>query len=566
MNEVIIVKPERCVGCNACVRSCPSPEANRIITLDNGKLITSVDANRCIACGQCVKSCKHGARDYIDGTEDAMSTLAKEKMIVVVSPAIRTVFPTKWKGILDWFRSKGCLMFDGAFGADICTWAHLRLIDHNEQTGVDTNLITQQCAAVVKYIEIYQPKLLPNLSKIHSPEACAIIYVKNYLRRTEPIMFLSPCISKTLEFESTGLAEYNVTFKKLMEYFDKNDIRIPTNPDEAFDYKFDEQQGLLGNIYSRPGGFRDNLWLHNPDLDVTTSEGALKVYPELELYSKMAENKHPEIFDVLSCEFGCNLGPGTGSEQTSFDVMASMRSIEREAKSRRKVTGGVFRGGEDKLFKRFDDELNFSDFVREYKASMPTLVPAFSDLEPIFEMLGMHDESQRHTDCHACGYRSCREMATAIYRGLNTPQNCIVHAKDVLLSRHSHLTEQHDSLAEITQECLDLSDRLREEIGEITENMSSIENSTNATSERSAVVNDLLKDIVAFCNSKTTMDTASVKQLVSILETTIDAFADLDDNVNVTNESSGVIKTSIEDISKLVDSINETLKQASENG
>ncbi|MBR6242601.1 MAG: 4Fe-4S binding protein, partial [Ruminococcus sp.] len=28
MNEIIIVKPEKCVGCHACVRSCPAPEAN----------------------------------------------------------------------------------------------------------------------------------------------------------------------------------------------------------------------------------------------------------------------------------------------------------------------------------------------------------------------------------------------------------------------------------------------------------------------------------------------------------------------------------------------------------
>ena len=41
MNEIIIVKPEKCVGCNACVRSCPSPEANITRQLDDGRFITS---------------------------------------------------------------------------------------------------------------------------------------------------------------------------------------------------------------------------------------------------------------------------------------------------------------------------------------------------------------------------------------------------------------------------------------------------------------------------------------------------------------------------------------------
>ena len=41
MNEVIIVKPEKCVGCNSCVRNCPAPEANTVKQLDDGRFIVS---------------------------------------------------------------------------------------------------------------------------------------------------------------------------------------------------------------------------------------------------------------------------------------------------------------------------------------------------------------------------------------------------------------------------------------------------------------------------------------------------------------------------------------------
>lgn len=560
MNEVIIVKPEKCVGCNACVRSCPAPEANRTIALDDGRFITSVNPERCIACGECVRQCHHGARDYIDDTEEAMSALRTEKLIIMVSPAIKSAFPTKWKGILDWFRGKGCFIYDVAFGADICTWAHLRAIEQNP----GNNLITQPCSAIVNYIEKYQPKLLTNLSRIHSPVCCGVTYIKNYLRRTNKIAMLSPCIAAKNEFEETGLVEFNVTFKKLMEYFDRNGIRIPTNPVDNYEYKFDEQQGLFGGIYPRPGGLRDNLWLHNPELNISTSEGAHKVYAELDMYARMPENKHPEVFDVLSCEFGCNIGPGTGSDQTVFDVNVIMRDVEREAKSRRKTSGGMFRGSEDKLFKRFDEELNLADFIRTYKPSMPTPVPTDAQLEPIFESMGMHTDADRNYNCHACGYKSCREMATAIYRGLNTPDNCLVHAKSVLVARHSLLQEQHERLSEITDECLELSEKLHSEIGTISENMGTIGESTDATSERVTVVNDLLKNVVAFCNSRETMDADSVQQLVGILETTIDAFSELNDNVNTTNESSVIINNSIADITKVVESINETLKSSQE--
>ena len=158
--EIIIVRPDKCVGCNSCVRTCPAPEANITKMLEDGRFVTTVNPDKCIACGECVRTCTHGARDYIDDTEAAMQRMTKEKLIVLATPAIKTVFPTKWKSVLDWFKAKGCIIFDVSFGADICTWAHLRAIE-NKKVG---NVITQPCAAIVKYIEIYQPKLLENLS------------------------------------------------------------------------------------------------------------------------------------------------------------------------------------------------------------------------------------------------------------------------------------------------------------------------------------------------------------------------------------------------------------------
>lgn len=555
MNEIIIVKPEKCVGCNACVRNCPAPEANITKMLEDGRFVTTVNPEKCITCGECVRTCNHGARDFIDDTRECMQRLSKEKFIILATPAIKSVFPTQWIGVLDWFRSKGCMIFDVSLGADICTWAHLRAIE-NRKVG---NIITQPCAAIVKYVETYQPKLMNNLSPIHSPIACAVTYIKKYLRLTNPIAVLSPCIAKKTEFMETGLVEYNVTFDKLREYFDANGIRIHANSEHEFEYNFNEQQGQVGAVYPRPGGLRDNLWLHNPDINITTSEGVHKVYPELDMYAEMPEFKHPEVFDVLSCEFGCNVGPASGTKQTVFDVMAIMREVEKEAKKRRKT--GVFRQGEDKLFKKFDETLRISDFMRTYKRLTPSALPSEKQLEAVFELMGKHTESDRHFDCHACGYKSCHDMATAICRGLNTPDNCIVHAKSVLTARHSELTAHHERLTEITSNCLSFSEELRKNIREIKKNIDTIGDSTNKTSDRVHVVNELLSNIVAFCEDNQTMDADSVRQMIVILETALKAFGALDENVNITNQSSNLIIQSILEIRNLVDGINEILVQ-----
>ena len=542
MNEIMIVKPEKCVGCNACIRLCPAPDANITVKIGEGKFITRVDPDRCIACGECIRACKHDARDYIDDTEDAMNAIAREeKLIVMVTPEIKTAFPTKWKGILDWFRSKGCSVYDASFGADICTWAHMRALE----TGQLSTFITQPCSAVVKYIELYKPKLLTNLSPFHSPVSCSVIYVKEYQRRDNPIAVLSACISKKTEFAETGLVDFSVTYKRLMEYFDRNDIRIASNPVEDYTYKFDDIQGELGSIYSRPGGMRDNLLEHMPDLNVTVSDGTQKVYRELEMYAKMPEQKLPQIFDVLSCEYGCNMGPASGSDQSCFETLKTMHDIEDEARARRKTTGGMFRNTEDKLFRRFDEELKLSDFLRSYKPTKPSVLPSDAQLEPIFASMDLITEKERCTDCSACGYKSCRDMATAIFRGLNMPDNCIQHTKKAMLSGGGQGGVDY----------MRFSTELKSAVAGIQNDLADINKTADATGERAKVVNELLRNVVAFCNSNPIMDESSVKQLTGILETTMTALGAFHQNVAETQGSTQKITESIAKLSGFFDAL-----------
>ncbi len=558
MNDVIVVKPEKCVGCNACIRSCPAPEANINKMLENGKIITTVNSDKCIACGQCIKACSHGARDYIDDTRICMQRLQKDKTIILVSPTIKTAFPNHWIGILDWFKTKGCMIYDLSFGADICTWAQLRSLE-GQKIG---KIITQQCPAVVKYIETYQPSILKNLSPVQSPAGCLVTYIKKYLRRTNPIAVLTSCIAQKNEFTETGLVEYNVTFSKLKEYLDSNGIIIRTNSENETDYKFEDIQGQLGSIYSRPAGIKDNLLLHDPDLNIYNSEGVNRIYADLNTYAEISDIKRPDVFDVLSCQYGCNLGPGADANGSSFDVMDSMRQMEKEAKNRRKTS--VFRPGEDRLFKRFDDEFVVEDFMRTYNSSNPSPVPSEQQLEVIYKMLGKTTDSDKHYDCGACGYKTCRDMATAICRGLNITDSCVVNSKRQFNQSKQIFDEAQAKSCENKDFCLSLSKELQSKMENIKSNLATISDTNNKTSERSKVVNDLLTNIITFCKNNDSLDADCIRQMVVILETTLKAFKVLDDNVNTTNKSSGMITQSISEVKELIDSLNKTINQTSD--
>ena len=545
MSEIIKVNPEKCVGCNACIRSCPAPEANITTILEDGRFVTTVNPDRCIACGECVRNCSHGARDYIDDLKDAMDAVRnREKLIILATPSIKTVFPKKWKNILNWFREQGCPVYDVSFGADICTWAHIRAI----QNKMVDNIITQPCAAIVKYIETYQPALLKNLSPIHSPILCSVIYIKRYLKLTNKIAVLSPCVAKKNEFADTMLVDFNVTFQKLMEYFEANNITIHPDDNNDLTYTFDGEQGQMGAIYPKPGGLRDNLLLHDPDINIVTSEGVHRVYPELDMYAKLSDSKKPRVFDVLSCEFGCNVGAGAGSQQTLFDIMQTMNDVESEASGRRKVQGGFFRASEDKIFKRFDAELMLDDFIRKYKLRAPSLEPTDEELTEVFHCLGKYTEAEQNYNCHACGYASCKAMATAIYRGINLPENCFVHAKSELMSEKSSLMSQHEKMS-----------RISADVENIARSMNAISKATHETGTCRNDVDSLLNNVIQFCNNTQTMDKEGLTTLVQILEKAAAAFDGVNNNVQNTTENTAAINQQISDIRKLVTDIDSVL-------
>lgn len=555
MNDIIVVKPEKCVGCNACVRSCPAPEANITKMLEDGRYITNVNADKCIACGQCIKVCTHDARDYIDDTRICMQRLEKDKTIILVSPAIRTALPNHWVGILDWFKSKGCVIYDIALGADICTWAHLKVMQDQRRI----KYISQQCAAVVKYIEAYQPSVLKNLSPIHSPIGCTVAYIKKYLRRTNPIAVLTPCLAQKNEFIETGLVEYNVTFKKLMEYFDANGIVLHTNSEDEYEYRFDDMQGQLGAAYIRPDGFKDNLQLHAPELDIYTSEGVNKVYSDIDAYADTKDSNRPEIMDVISCEYGCAMGPAAEIKSSPFTVMGLVKNLETEAKKRRKTS--VFRQTEDKLFKKFDEELQVEDFMRINKAQTPSPIPSDAQLDTVFKMMGKETDADKCYDCRACGYNSCREMATAICRGLNSPNNCIIRSKDILVELQKNINEQEEKYTAITNKCRDFFEDLQEKIEDVDTNTSSIEETSSKTSEKTKILNDLVTNIIIFCKNNDSLDKEGINQMIVILETTLNSLKSLDESVNDTNDNSDKISASLKEIKSIIENIHKTLNE-----
>ncbi len=461
--SIIQVDETKCVGCNACVRECPAAEANVAQLDETGQLRIIINDEKCIKCGACIKACSHGARSFQDDTEVFLQEIrAGHEVAVIVAPAIRVAFEGKWQQVLQWLRNEGVKgVYDVGFGADICTWAHLRYMEAHP----GAKIISQPCAAVVNYIQRHKPELIQNLSPIQSPMACMAIYLRKVIGFKGKIAAISPCIAKIDEFNDTGVIDYNVTMEHLRNHLDKEHISLSqiklTN-----EKIFDAYEGLEGSIYPRPGGLMKNLLIHAPEMQVITSEGVGRLYEDLKTYEHQPKEWLPDVFDVLNCENGCNGGPAVGAKYRRFEVSELMHTVERNARKIRK--SNTTKKGMDRQFTEFDKILDLNDFMRTYKSrKIESVGITEAQIEQAFHILGKNTDVEKHFDCHACGYKTCRDMAIALTRGINEKENCHQYMMKMI-------REERHKVAEVNSEVLKMNNDLIEIFSELTQNIESV--------------------------------------------------------------------------------------------
>jgi len=409
--------------------------ANLTFQDEAGNIKVKIDHEKCISCGRCVSACKHEARFYLDDTERFFGDLKKGTAItLIVAPSIRTNI-TEYKQLFTYLKQLGVKkIYDVSLGADICIWGHVRYIEKNPQK----RLITQPCPVIVSYCEMYQHDLLEWLSPVHSPMACLAIYLKDHMGIKDNIAAVSPCIAKSNEYNATGLSQYNVTFEKLLEYITNNNIKLPSAETD-----FDDNDSGLGSLFPMPGGLKENIdYFTAEKLYVLKSEG-FSVYDKLDKFVISPEDILPDVFDVLNCEEGCNIGPASAHDKTVFEIDNAMNDLRQKAKEVSK------RDHYETVYKKYDEAFELSRFMREYKpiaVHVPKIEEA--DINAAFELLGKTSYEKQNVDCSACGSQTCFDMARKIALHVNIPINCIVKSMEDARTEHDNYLATHNQLLE----------------------------------------------------------------------------------------------------------------------
>lgn len=474
----------KCVACNNCIRVCPAVEANTVEQDENGKTRFNINSDKCIRCGACVKICNHKARDYEDDTDRFWKDLKSGQNIIAISaPAIKVAFDGYWRNVLDALKQNGVKkIYDVSFGADICTWGHIRYIEKHPGAKV----ISQPCPAIVNYIKKYRHDALPYLSPVHSPMLCLVVYLKKYLGENAKIAALSPCIAKRDEFRETGLVDYNVTYERLAELLRKNGIPFEPPKKVHSNFEFDGVQGALGAIYPRPGGLKACLEAETDKLNIITSEGTDVVYKNLDKYASVSPKDLPDVFDVLSCGHGCASGPALGSEMSVYKMSGIMNGIEKYNKTKRMKFDFKHR---DKQFLWFDKKLKLDDFIRTYTPeNIPSADVTEAQIDLMLTQMGKTTETERNYNCHACGFPSCHDMAEAILKGVSVPTSCAQYMQIEIKNRSAHIAETNGAIGEVTSE-------LNQVVSQLTQNIEEVKTAVGDISNLNTTNHDQITDL-----------------------------------------------------------------------
>lgn len=502
--DSLVYTTNQCIGCNKCISVCPSLTANQVVIAKDQSQRIEVNGNSCISCGSCFDVCEHNARAYHDDTVRFFEDLADGKPIsILIAPAFLANYPQEYGHILGALKKCGVKhMISVSFGADITTWAYINYITTHSFTGG----ISQPCPAIVNYIETYLPELIPSLIPIHSPLLCAAIYTKKYMNISDRLAFISPCIAKKHEIEdpnTNGYVSYNVTFQHLIDY-------IKTHQLSGDDAK-DEIEYGLGSIYPMPGGLKENVyWFCGEKTFIRQIEGEKHAYSFLNNYKNrvLSHKELPFMVDALNCSNGCIYGTGIEEskgmdDQNLYNLNTIKASASNESKKSPWSSTLSYIKRLELLNKQFKD-LNINDFIRNYTDHFNhsrIKYPKDNELDQIFTSMKKDTKEKQNINCSACGYTTCKDMATAIHNGCNYASSCIHYNKDILTEEKTEIdritTEMELQRKSITEKVVTQSYK---DINILSLSIENMVAGNNSNAEQSSKIQLAMQNVAQFCS------------------------------------------------------------------
>ena len=277
----------KCILCRRCVAACKNVQQIGAIDVINRGFEScistvgdcSLNNVNCTFCGQCIEACPTGALHEKETINDVWAKLKDPDTYVVVqtAPAVRVALGeefqmpigtnVKGKMVTALKRLGFDKVFDTNTGADFTIMEEANEFVERFKKNDNLPMMTSCCPAWVKYIESYEPDLLPHLSSCKSPHQMFGALIKSYYAKKMKInpekiytVSVMPCIAKKFErqrpeMQVDGLYDVDnvITTRELSRMIKQANIEFEKLEDSEFDAPMGEATGA-GAIFGTTGG------------------------------------------------------------------------------------------------------------------------------------------------------------------------------------------------------------------------------------------------------------------------------------------------------------------------
>jgi len=421
--SIVYTMRERCTGCYACIRNCPV----KAIRIREG--LAEIVKERCIDCAHCVNVCVTKAKQTESDVGLVCQLLAQHANVIAV---LSSSFPAAILG----YRSGQLVaaikklgfseVMEDAFGAELVGMEYDRFLNESKEWPV----ISSNCPAVVSYIEKYHPSLLSNLAPIVSPMIAMGRAIKWHYNPQAKVVFIGPCVAKKVESlhnDSAGVVDAVLTFAEVKGMFAAKGI-IPTDERQE---QFSGPKPNLGRLYAVSGGLLKRIGLSDDIMlnDVMSVHGKDYV---VKILGEFARGEIRVRFANLYFCHGCIGGSFIDNELSGFRRKELVARYTRDNADPEQTERDI---------KEYAD-IDLSCQFTAQPVSLP--VPSEEDVRMVFVKLG-------GTNCGACGYNSCQELAISICQGMAEIEMCDSYVLRELKTTQESLiqTEKLTSLGQL---------------------------------------------------------------------------------------------------------------------
>jgi len=276
----------KCVDCGLCVDMCHQ-QVSFLEYKKRGEfweVCPSADKDKdCIYCGQCLTHCPVGAFEAVGEYEDVEKPLLEKNKTIVFqfAPSIRASIGEEFDlphgsivtgQLVAAIRQLGVKhVFDVSVGADVTTMEEANELVERIKEGGSLPMFTACCPAWVKYMEFFEPQLVPHLTTVRSPQTIMGGLIKTHWAQKQGIkpkdivvVSVMPCVAKKYEierpeFKIKGIkpVDYVITTRELAYLFKKKNIDLKNIEPEETDPALGIPTGA-GVIYGASGGVMES--------------------------------------------------------------------------------------------------------------------------------------------------------------------------------------------------------------------------------------------------------------------------------------------------------------------